>query len=265
MPFKLATDGQAWALITGATSGIGAQYARELAARGFHLLLHGRREAKLRVLAEQLRTGHGIQTEVLLADLATEAGISRVEQAAAGLSGLRILVNNAGYGEPGLFHERSLQSLTDMQRVHNDAVVRITRAGIGHMVTAGQGAVINIASIAAYLPGRGNVMYYATKAFLNAFSRSLATDLEGTGVVVQSLCPGFTHTEFHDPGRRAHFDKSTTPRWLWMEVEEVVRISLARLGHGKVIVIPGLVNRIFAWIGGHEWLYRFIMKRVRRK
>jgi short-subunit dehydrogenase len=261
MHMQQTDTGPGLALITGATSGIGAEFARQLAAAGWDLMLHGRREALLQELAGRLVTEHGVSVRILLADLASEQGIAAVERTVAGLSELRLIVNNAGYGDPGLFQERSSQSMVDMMRVHNEAVVRITRAGIGNMLAAGQGGVINVSSVAAWLPGRASPMYYATKAFLNSFSRCLAADLRGTGVRVQALCPGFTHTEFHAREKLAKFDKSRTPRWLWMDAKDVVRISLARLGRGSVIVIPGWHNRLFAWIGGHEWLYRMITRR----
>ena len=265
MGFGIKAQAGEWALITGATSGIGAEYACQLAALGYNLILHGRREEKLQLQAGELRSTARIEVRYVTAELTSEEGISDLIRMAAGQPGLRILVNNAGYGEPGLAHERSVDSMTDMLRVHNEAVVRVTHAALPQMVAAGRGAVINVSSVAAFLPGRGNVMYISTKAFLNAFSRSLAADLRDTGVVVQSLCPGFTHTSFHDPGRAAHLDKSRIPAWLWMEAGDVVAISLTRLGRGRVIVIPGIVNRIFAWIGGHEWLYEMVTRNVRRK
>lgn len=253
--------GPGLALITGATSGIGAEYARQLAGAGWKLLLHGRREAQLRELATQLANAHGVSTDILIADLSMEQGIAAVEQALARSSELRLLVNNAGYGDPGLFQERSSESMVEMMRVHNEAVVRITRAGVGQMIAAGQGGIINVSSVAAWLPGRASPMYYATKAFLNSFSRCLATDLRGTGVSVQALCPGFTNTEFHAREKLAKFDKAATPGWMWMDASTVVRISLARLGRGSVIVIPGWHNRLFAWIGGHDWLYERVTKK----
>ena len=265
MSFRLNARAGEWALITGASSGLGAEFARALARRGYSLLLHGRNAERLEQLVIDLNKVRKLDCRVVIADLAREEGIDAVCQAARHQAGLRLLVNNAGYGNPGLFQDVSVDSLLEMQRVHNEAVVRITHAAMAQLMQAEGAAVLNVSSVAAWLPGRGSVMYYATKAFLNAFSRSLAADLSGTGVVVQALCPGFTHTGFHDPDKAAYLDKSKLPNWLWMEAAPVVEFSLRSLGNGRVIVIPGVVNRIFAWVGGHDWLYRKLVGNARRK
>lgn len=265
MAFRLEAREGEWAVVSGATSGIGAEFARRLARQGYSLVLHGRREEQLGELAAELRQEHSVDCRIVISDFTEVEGIELLVQALRDCPKLAILVNNAGYGDPGLVQERSLQSMLEMLRVHDEAAVRLTHAAVPLLLANGRGAVVNIASVAAYLPGRGNVMYYATKAFLNAFSRALASDLVGTGIAVQSLCPGFTYTDFHDPGRRSEMDRSRVPRWMWMDVSDVVDCSLRRLGRGRVIVIPGIVNRIFAWIGGHPRLYWFIMERVRRK
>ena len=264
MSFALKESEGTWAMVTGASSGFGAAYAKRLAALGYSLVLHGRDTDRLQALADDLQAEHKCRVETLQADLASDEGIARAVQA-ADRPGLRILVNNAGYGDPGLFQEREVEAFIAMQKVHNEAAVRLAHVAVRRMLEQGSGAVVNVASVAAWLPGRGSVMYSATKAFLTAFSRSLAADLHGTGVVVQSLCPGLTHTGFHDAGKPAYLDKSRTPRWLWMECDTVVDFSLRMLGRGRVVQIPGVVNRIFAWVGGHDWLYRRLVGNVRKK
>ena len=265
MAFELRAGKGHWAAITGASSGFGEVYVRRLARLGYRLLMHGRNEERLRKLAAEIGKQHGVEVRIVIADLALDSGIDSLVGELRRLDGLRLLINNAGYGDPGLIQERTVESMLAMLRVHNEAVVRLTHAAVPLLIATGSAAVVNVSSVAAWLPGRGNVMYYATKAFLNAFSRSLAADLKDTGVVVQALCPGLTHTGFHDEGKPAYLDKSRTPRWMWMKAGAVVDISLRRLGRGRVLVIPGLHNRIFAWVGGHDWLYVRLMGSVRRK
>ena len=255
----MATKGTAF--ITGASSGIGAEFAHQLAADGYSLVLHGRRNEKLRQLSEDLGAKYEIDIRIVIAEMTDYAGLQELERAIDDTTDLQLLVNNAGYGDPGLFQERSIESMTDMIRVHNEAVVRLTHRAVPIMLEAGSGGIINVSSVAAWLPGRGSAMYYATKAFLNSFSRALASDLRDTGISVQALCPGFTHTEFHARERLSRFDKSSTPSWLWMDAKDVVRLSLASLGRGRTIIIPGWRNRLFAWIGGHDWLYHWITRK----
>ena len=232
------------ALITGASSGLGAEYARQLAAAGTNLILVARRMDRLSDLARELQSKRALNVEVLQADLATAEGVERVERRIAEDATLDLLINNAGFGGgQGSFAEREASHHLDMVQVHITATVRLCRAAISGMIGRGRGAIINVASIAAFSSLSGP-MYSGTKAFLVMFSDNLKSELRGTGVSVQALCPGMTHTEFHEV---VGMDKSIVPKILWMTAGEVVRISLRRLGRGA-ICIPGWKNKVIAFL-----------------
>ncbi|HDT13608.1 MAG TPA: SDR family oxidoreductase [Candidatus Aminicenantes bacterium] len=231
------------ALITGASAGLGGEYARQLAAAGIDLILVARRLDRLEALAGELRAKNGIEVEVVQADLVTDEGIGRVEAAITAHPALDLLVNNAGYGGKSGFARGEVSDHIDMVRVHVDATVRLTRAALPGMIDRGRGAVINVASMAAFSPFSG-AMYSGTKAFLTMFSVNLQGELRSKGIVVQALCPGMTHTEFHEV---AAIDKSIVPAPFWMTADRVVRISLRRLGRG-VVCIPGWYNRAIAFL-----------------
>jgi len=232
------------ALITGASAGMGAEYARQLAAAGTNLILVARRLDRLSDLARELREKHAVTVDPFQADLATPEGVERVESRIAGTETLDLLINNAGFGGgPGSFAEREASHHLGLVQVHITTTVRLTRAALPGMVARGRGAIINIASIAAFSSLSGP-MYSGTKAFLVMFSENLQSELRGTGVSVQALCPGMTHTEFHEVAR---IDKAIVPKPLWMTAEKVVRISLRRLGRGTVCV-PGWKNKTIAFL-----------------
>ena len=231
------------ALITGASAGLGADYARRLAAAGTNLVLVARRLARLDDLARELREKHAVTVETLQADLATSDGIARVEHRLAGAETLDLLVNNAGFTGGKSFVERDAAVHMDMVQVHVATTVRLSRAVLPGMVSRGRGVIINVASIAAWSAFSGP-MYSGTKAFLVMFSENLQSELLGTGIRVQALCPGMTHTEFHEV---ANIDKAIVPKLFWMTAEEVVRISLRRLGRGTVCV-PGWKNKVIVFL-----------------
>lgn len=227
------------AVITGASAGIGEAFARQLAGAGFDLTLVARREERLRALAAALSAAHAVQVEVWPADLADEADVAALASHLAAADDLVLLVNNAGFGTRGAFIEVPLERTLAMIHVHVLATVALCRATAPAMVARGRGAIINVSSIAAFFPSAGGANYGATKAYLNAFSEALAAELRGSGVGVQALCPGFTTTEFHDVGDYEAYDRRQIPAPLWMPASEVVAESLAALGSGRVIVVPG--------------------------
>jgi short-subunit dehydrogenase len=237
------------ALITGATSGIGAAFARELAAKGYHLGLVGRRTEMLQSLADELAAKYGIRAEAITADLSTEIGQKLAAEWILTHSPLDLLINNAGFGIPGTFATTSAEDHLSLLSVHADATVRLTRVALPAMIEAGRGAIINVSSPAAYLPMSGNVMYASTKAFLNVFSEALRAELRGTGVFVQTLLPGFTYSDFHKRGEYAKYDfYSTLPKWAWMTSESVAQKSLRALERGNPSCIPGLHNQIVVFL-----------------
>jgi short-subunit dehydrogenase len=227
------------ALVTGASSGIGEVYARRLAAGGFDLTLVARREERLKALADELTAAHGIQADVVAADLSKNKGVVKVTDYIEAHPDLTLLINNAGFGKRGKFIEADLEGQLDMVRVHIIATVTLARAALPGMIQRGRGAIINVSSVAAFFPSAGGATYSASKVYLNNFSEALSAELEGTGVKVQALCPGFTYTEFHDTPEYSDFDRKEIPGALWMPAEEVVDESLAALSGDKVIVIPG--------------------------
>jgi short-subunit dehydrogenase len=234
------------ALITGASSGIGAAFARQLAAKGYHLILVARRGERLAALAAELRKDYPIAAEVLVADLSSLSNIERVERRIAELENLELLINNAGFGAPGPFAEVDLVRHMGMIHVHIIASVRLSRAALPGMMARRRGAIINVSSLASFVPMPGSTTYSATKAYLNVFSEALQAELKGTGVKIQALCPGFTHTGFHYTPEHGVSGPSRIPELLWMPAQEVATQSLNALSRGQVIFVPGLKNRLLA-------------------
>jgi hypothetical protein len=253
------------ALITGASSGIGAAFARQLAVKGKNLILVARGKERLVNLANDLRQRYGITTEILAADLSNLTDIEQVESRIGEIENLDMLVNNAGFGTVGRFGEIDLSRQIDMINVHIIAGVRLCRAALPGMIARHNGAIINVSSIAAFIPTPGNATYSATKAYLVTFSQALQTELAGTGVKVQALCPGFTYTEFHDSSEYEKFDRSQIPKMLWMSAEEVVRSSLKALGRSQVIYIPGLKNRLLVAMARNSITSPLLLALIRRK
>jgi short-subunit dehydrogenase len=231
------------AAITGASAGLGAVFARKLAAQGYDLLLIARRRERLQQLAAELTRAHGIAAEVHDADLATEEGILSTTARLAVEQRLHLLVNNAGFGTKGRFHEIDVEGQIAMHRVHMDATMRLSHAALQGMVARDAGAIVNVASVAAFARSPANVSYCATKAWINAFTEGLYLELTGLGskVTVQALCPGFTYTEFHDV---MGIDRAQIPKWLWLPADYVVDASLAAIPRRKLYVIPGLKYRM---------------------
>jgi len=227
------------AVITGASAGIGAEYAKQLRARGYSLLLIARRLDKLQVVADAVGGA-----EVIAADLASDEGLERV---ALQLERRRpdLLVNNAGFGTQGLFHETPLDRQMEMHRLHVMATVRLSRAVLPAMIERNAGGIINVASVASFGRSVGNVSYCATKAWMAAFSEGLYLEMRRAAprVAIQALCPGFTYSEFHDV---AGIDRGSIARTLWLRTEDVVRESLDSFEPGRLYVIP-------------DWRYRWFV------
>ena len=231
------------ALITGPTSGLGEGYARRFARDGHDLVLVARDVARLEALAAELRTAHGVDVEVLPADLADAEGRDAACERLA--KGVQVLVNNAGFGMTGEFWETDPAALQTQLDVNVAAVMHLTRAALPPMLSARKGTVINIASVAGLLPGRGST-YSASKAWVVFFSEGLANGLAGTGVGMHAVCPGFVHTEFH---QRAGIDMASIPAPMWLTVDQVVNESLADVAKGTVVVIPGLQYKVLSSAG----------------
>lgn len=231
------------ALVTGASSGIGLAFARALRRRGMKLVLVARREDRLRKLAAEL--GGEEAAVALPADLTAPAGVLRLVEAvrARGFT-VELLVNNAGMGHTGRFAEQRPEVVRGMIDLNVTALVELTRAFLPEMRARGRGALVNVASNAAFQPVPYLTVYAATKAFVLSFTEGLAGELRGTGVRVQALCPGMTATEFLDVAET--HSGLLVRRMPMMTAEEVVECSLAGLDRGRVRVVAGLANRAVA-------------------
>ena len=226
------------AVITGASSGIGAMFARKLAARGYDLLLVARREDRLRSVATELSETYHVSGDIVAADLAADADRERVAERIRSAPNLGLLVNNAGFGTLGFFADTTVESQLQMHRVHVIAAMHLTHAALENLVPRGEGGIINVSSVAGFGQTAGSVSYSATNGWMNSFTAGVYADLEAqkSPVKVQALCPGFTLSEFHDTLK---MDRSPIPQSLWMTADFVVSESLRGFDEGKLFVIPG--------------------------
>jgi short-subunit dehydrogenase len=246
------------ALITGASSGIGAEFAHRFAGMGYDLILTGRREGLLEELCASLEGKHNILAGYVIGDLSKDRHVKELVDLIRRTRNLQVLINNAGYTRLEFFHEDDIDAQVDMIKVHDVAAVRLTHAAIPNLSSRAFGrntcapsrggaldypAIINVSSIAAFQIGARNLMYDATKAFLLNFSESLHLILRNTGIRVQALCPGFTKTQFHAKlGMDA--DHPIFHQYRFMSAKKVVEASLKCLKKDKVICIPGWRNRL---------------------
>ncbi len=231
------------AAITGASSGIGATFARKLAP-SYDLLLIARRLDRLEELARELSSQYGTRTECIKADLTDEHDLAAAAKKLAEEQRLELLVNNAGFGKEGRFWEADLESQEKMHQLHVMATVRLTHAALGNMVPRDRGAVVNVASVAAFIRTARTASYCATKSWMAMFTEALYLELRdmGSHVQAQALCPGFTYSEFHD--RLVTSRQKLAPPGFWLTAEQVVEGSLDGLRKGKLYVIPGWRYRV---------------------
>jgi short-subunit dehydrogenase len=230
-------------LVTGASSGIGAELARELAARGHHVVLTARRADRLAALAEELRAASGVDAAVEPCDLTdSDARDGLVARLEAGERTVVGVCNNAGFGTVAPFHESELEREQRVVRLNVEAVHHLTGAFLPRMVADGAGAILNVASTAAFQPLPGFATYAASKAFVQSFSEAVHAELSGTGVTVTTLLPGFTRTEFGENARAAD-KEAAMPGFLFMEAAEVARVGVEAMIAGRRTAIPGLQNR----------------------
>jgi len=242
-----ASKNGAWAVVTGASAGIGAEFCRQLAARGYSQVLVARREERLQQLATELRDRHAVECRVLPLDMSGPGAARALESKLAGIE-VQFLVNNAGYGVPGTFTEPDWQVHECSLNVMLNSVAELTWRLLPGMQQRGRGFIVNVASLAGLVPSSArHTLYGATKSFLIKFSESLAAENLDTGVNVSALCPGFTYSEFHDvTGVREQV--SQMPAWMWMDADEVVRYGIESVTRTppRVVAVPGRVNRLIA-------------------
>ncbi len=250
-----------WALITGASAGIGLELARVFAENGFPLILVARREDQLRRLAEELKTAHGVDSRVLAGDLAPPEGPQQVFEAVLQQDlTVDVLVNNAGFGSYGPFHEVERERQLEMIRLNVLALADLTHRFVRHMVARRRGRILNVASTAAFQPGPLMAVYYATKAFVLSFSEALAEELQGTGVSVTALCPGPTRSEFQ---ATAEMEDSRLAQNFLMDARPVAEAAYEGTMTGRRIVIPGVLNKLSAQ--AHRFVPRRLMTKITRQ
>jgi short-subunit dehydrogenase len=229
------------ALVTGPTAGIGRSFAHQLAEQGYDLVLVARDEARLEAEAEELRTTYGVLVEVLPADLTDREQLGAVEARLADQARpVDLLVNNAGFGLKRRFLDNSVEDEQAMFDVLATAVLRLSHAALGPMTARGSGGIINVSSVASFLP-RGT--YSAAKAWVNSFSEWAHHEYRPQGVTVTCLCPGFTKTEFHE---RMKVGRDSAPEFMWLDADELVAQALSDHAKGKVFSIPGAQYKVIS-------------------
>ncbi len=232
------------ALITGSSSGIGAEFARQLAQQGFNLILVARRKEKLDALSKTLQEKYSNDVEVLVADLSNISDNKQVISRINEIENLDILINNAGFGILDNFLQIERMKHVEMINVHFTSPVMLCHATIPGMVRRKRGVIINTSSIFAINKDSSLIMYTTTKSAVAIFSELLKVKVKGTGIFVQALCPGFTYTEFHDTDAMSGFQRSLYKAEQWMKAEEVVSLSLDAVKSKSVIFIPGEINLV---------------------
>ncbi len=236
------------ALVTGASAGIGTAYARALAAQGTNLVLVARNVERLEKLAQECRTDHGVDVEVLAADLSDPRQLAHVENRLWGSPRLDLVVNNAGMGTFGAFHRHTVDDELREIDLNVGALVRLTHAAVASMTRHGSGTILNMSSIMALAPFPGSATYAASKAFVSSFSEALHEELRGTGVTVTVALPGIVQTEFMDRADAHHLDG--VPGFASLKPEFVAKATLRAARKGKAVSIPGFGYRIAAALVG---------------
>jgi hypothetical protein len=238
-----------WALVTGASAGIGEAFAEALASQGANLILTARRGDRLGALASRLAAAHGVETLTISADLARPEAPGEIAAAiAAAGKPVDILVNNAGYGQPGHFEDVSWTTHRDFIELMMTSYAHLVHLFLPGMQAKAYGRIINVASVAGLAPGAaGHTLYGAVKAFLVSFSQSLAAENIDKGVKVSALCPGFTYSEFHDVNKTRGL-VSALPRFMFMDARPVAESALQAVERGHVVFVPGLWNKFVVWL-----------------
>lgn len=233
------------ALITGASAGLGAEFARQLAAQGFNLVLVARRRDKLEALGGELESAHGIKCHIVTADLVDPAAPVALYEATQSL-GVRVdyLVNNAGIAGPDLLEDRDWQAQADFYQLMMTSVAHLCHLFIPAMREHGYGRVINIASVAGRVPRADGCNYSPSKAYIIALSEALDATFRGTDINICALCPGFTHTEFHEVAGMLEM-KNSLPKWMWYPASTVVADGIKAVEKGKPVYLSG---RLYRWV-----------------
>ncbi len=283
------------ALITGATSGIGRSFAVALARRGFNLFLTGRREERLAGLSADIAAEHDVAVEYRIVELTDREAMLALVAEVTSFDSITMLINNAGFGRSSAFHEDDVEAEAGMVTVHIETALRLTHAVVPQMKARGRGKIINVSSLASYLPLPRGAVYASTKAWMVSFSESIALELAPYGIRCQALLPGFTRTDFHRDPQYGDLDRRNRGLIRWMDPDDVVRTSLAEIERGhrglgrrgrgsparglrgqarrgrgqappapRVICVPGAANRVLAFVARNlprRVLYRMVAGR----
>lgn len=254
------------AVITGATSGIGKAFAGYFAAHGYDLLITGRRREVILNVASELEINYSVDIDIVIADLSKNEDLSHLLQVIGKRKNIEVLVNNAGYGMDCKFSEDELDHQMAMLKVHVAAPLMLIHKVLPIMMENKNGLIINVSSLAAYMPTAGNGMYTSTKSFLKNFTESLHMDVSNYGIHVQCLCPGFTYSDFH---RNLNIPAEVMKKGLisWMKPSAVVDYSIYCLNKGQVVCIPGFMNRILSLLvlSIPRSLYYLVTARIENK
>jgi short-subunit dehydrogenase len=230
-----------WALVTGATAGIGESFTRLLASKGFNIVLVARDEVRLHERAAGLREKYGVQTFVLPADLATKSGVKSIEKYIQSYE-IEVLINNAGFGINKAFTASNLVDEQDLLNVLVRAPMRLMHVILPGMKERKSGTIINVSSVAGFIAGG---TYSAAKSYLTVISESLHTELKGSGIFISALCPGFTRTEFHKRGR---MKMNGLPNFMWLNADRLVAQSWKDAQANKPVSIPGWQYKVLVAI-----------------
>ena len=248
------------AIITGASSGIGQEFAWQLARAGCNVTLVARRTGRLVSLAADLKERYDIKAVAFQADLTQADDVQALIEHMAGVDKLAYLINAAGFGIEQPFAACDITCELNMINLHVVAPVCLSRAALPYMLQAGEGGIVNLSSLGAFAPLPGYVGYAGTKSYILAWSRSVALELQGTSVHMQALCPGFVPTEFQE---KEGTDFSWVPKFAWMTTEDLVAASLRDLHRGQAVSVPGFFNRVIRRLSGpFGWAF---MRRMARK
>lgn len=246
------------ALVTGGTAGLGAEFARQLAASGHDLVLVARDEQRLADAQHRLGTRYGVRVDVLPADLTTDTGCAAVTDRIMDVQRpVDVLVNNAGLGMYKVFGTSELVDEERQLDLNVRAVLRLAHAAVRAMTGRNHGRIVNVSSVAGFVPRGSNATYSASKAWVTMFSEALAVQLHGTHVTATAICPGFTRTEFHE---RAEADMTHVPDRMWLRAEDVVREGLADAMRGKPLSVPSRQYRTL--VTATRLLPRSVLRRI---
>ena len=250
------------ALVTGASSGIGLEFAKLLASKNYNLIIIARNEEKLNSLKKELESKHGIQVIVKAKDLSKpEVAREIYDDLHKQNIKISLLINNAGFGEHGHFLNTSWQKESDMIQVNITSLMRLTKVFLEDMVAQGAGRILNVASVAAFMPGPFMATYFATKAFVLSFSEAIANELKGTGVTVTALCPGPTESGFQ---ATANVEETNLVKGKKLpSSKKVAEFGYKALMRGKTVAVHGFMNRLQVF--GVRFIPRSIVRAIVRK